>query len=336
MHTDRLCSVNSATSAIHLALHLLREKDGDWPGIAEGDEVLTTPLTCTATNWPILANRMRIRWCDVDRNTLNVDLDDLSRKLTPTTKVVLIVHWGGYPVDLDRLATILGRAAEIYGFRARVVEDCAHAFGSQYHGRHVGTGPSVGCFSFQAIKHVTSVDGGCIVLPTSGLHRRAKLVRWYGIDRESDSKDFRCEADIGEWGYKFHMNDVCATIGIENLKYADEIVSKHRANASFYDEHLSNVQGVTLLQRKRGYESSCWLYSMLVERKETCMARMKANGIMVSQVHERNDKHSCVMAFRSLLPQLDAIVPQLVSIPVGWWLTTSDREYIVDVIRAGW
>lgn len=334
--TDRLCSVNSGTSALHLALHLLREPDDNWPGLVDGDEVLTTPLTCTATNWPILANRLSIRWCDVDPATLNVDLDDLARKLTAKTKVVLVVHWGGYPLDLGRLSDILDRAAEVFGFRAQVVEDCAHAIGSTYDGRHVGTGGSLGCFSFQAIKHVTAVDGGCLVLPNANLYRRAKLVRWYGIDRETDRKDFRCEADVGEWGYKFHMNDVCATVGIENLKHAREITDKHRDNAAFYDEHLCGQPGVTLLQRQSGHVSSFWLYSLLVERKADFMAHMKSQGIAVSQVHERNDKHTCARPYRSLLPGLDSIVTRLVSIPVGWWLSASDRERVVQSIKAGW
>lgn len=334
--TDHACTVNSGTSALHLALHLLRRPDGDWPGLTEGDEVLTTPLTCTATNWPILANGLSIRWCDIDPENFNVDLDDLARKLTSKTKVVLVVHWGGYPVDLDRLDAILDQAAECFGFRARVVEDCAHAMGSRYKGRHVGMGGNFGCFSFQAIKHVTSVDGGCLVAPTTRLYRRAKLVRWYGIDRETSRKDFRCEADVEEWGYKFHMNDVCATVGIENLRHAGEIVALHRRNAACYDEELREVAGVSLPRRSPGHESSFWLYSMQVEDKPGFMAAMKARGVVASQVHERNDRHTCVREFRTLLPNLDEVVPRLVSIPVGWWVTPAQREHVVASVRAGW
>src|SRR5579862_1437430 len=217
--SPRVCTVNSGTSALHLALSLVR-KPATGPPLTDYDEVLTTPLTCTATNWPILANRLHIRWCDVDPGTLNIDLDDVARKLSPRTKIVMIVHWGGQPVDLDRLDRILDGWAKQHGFRPQVIEDCAHAFGSTYQGRPVGTGRNIGCYSFQAIKHVTAIDGGCLVLPNDDLHSRAKLARWYGIDRETPRGDFRCENDVAAWGYKFHMNDVCATVGLANLAHA--------------------------------------------------------------------------------------------------------------------
>jgi len=124
-------SVNSATSGLHLALHLLRNVHaGDGrPAIADGDEVLATPLTCTASNWPILANRLRLKWVDVDPANCNLDLDDLEAKITPHTRAIMLVHWGGYPVDLGRLEGILDRARDRFGFRPVVVEDCAHAWG---------------------------------------------------------------------------------------------------------------------------------------------------------------------------------------------------------------
>jgi dTDP-4-amino-4,6-dideoxygalactose transaminase len=162
------------------------------------------------------------------------------------------------------------------------------------------------------------------------------LIRWYGIDREGNRKDFRCEADIPEWGFKFHMNDVCATVGIENLKDVDMIISKHRSNAKYYDENLKDVKGVTLLERNPDHTSSFWIYSMLVENREGFYKHMKECGIVVSQVHERNDKHTCVLDYKTQLPQLDKTIGKVVSIPVGWWVNDEDREYIVDCIKKGW
>jgi dTDP-4-amino-4,6-dideoxygalactose transaminase len=191
-------------------------------------------------------------------------------------------------------------------------------------------------YSFQAIKHITSVDRGLLTLPHQELYKRAKLLRWYGIDRDSNRKDFRCEADIEEWGYKFHMNDVCATVGIENLKHANTIIQKHQENAAYYDENLKNIPGVTLLKRKEGHESAFWIYSLLVEDRDGFMNHMKNCNIVVSQVHERNDKHSCVREYKSSLPALDRTIGKVVSIPVGWWVSTEDREYIVSCIKKGW
>ena len=147
----RVLTLNSATSGLHLALHLLGKRDGDWPGLIEQvDEVLTCPLTCTASNWPILANRLRIKWVDADPVTCGIDLDDLEAKLSPTTKVILLVHWGGTPIDLDRVARIKEVAYEKYGFRPQVIEDCAHAFGAEHKQLKLGNHGNLCVFSLQA------------------------------------------------------------------------------------------------------------------------------------------------------------------------------------------
>ena len=344
--TDFISTVNAATSAEHLALHMLKTPimetfDGCaqreiWPGMEDGDEVLTTPLTCTATYWPILANNLNIKLVDVDKKTLNMDLEDLERKITKKTKVIFVVHWGGYPVDLDKLDDIVRKTEKRFGFKPMIIEDCAHAMGSTYNNKPIGSHGNWCTFSFQAIKHITTGDGGILITPNRDSFQRTKLLRWYGIDRESNKKDFRCEEDIKEWGYKFHMNDIAATIGISNFKHIDEIVGKHQSNANFYDEELKDVKGVTLLERKDNHKSSFWIYSMLVDHKDEFMKHMKECGIMVSQVHERNDIHSCVKEYRTHLPSLDWITPRLISIPVGWWVSEKDRRYIVDCIKKGW
>lgn len=347
-NNDRVLTLNSGTSGIHMALHLLKRpsniylSDGydffekNWPGIQEGDEVLATAMTCTASNWPILANGFKIKWVDIDPNTLNMDLDDLERKISPTTKAIVAVHWGGYPIDLDRLKSIQDKAFQLYGFKPAVIEDGAHSFGSEYKGKRLGNHGNIVMYSLQAIKHITSIDGGILIMPHQDLYKRGKLVRWYGIDRDDNRKDFRCEADIPEWGFKFHMNDVCATVGIENLKDAESIISKHRSNASYYDTHLKDVEGVTLLQRHPDHKSAFWIYSLLVEDRDRFYSYMKECNITVSQVHERNDKHSGVREYKTPLPSLDRTINKVVSIPVGWWVTEDEREYIVDCIKRGW
>ena len=348
-HHDKMVTVNGGTTALHLALHLLKSKakttrtilkrqayDATWQGMQPGDEVLATPLTCTASNFPILANGMKIKWVDIDPSTLNMDLDDLARKITPTTKAIMLVHWGGYPNDLDRIKSIQETALEMFGFKPQVIEDAAHSFGSKYKDKHIGNHGNMTMYSFQAIKHLTAGDGGLLMVPNNDLFRRAKLLRWFGIDRESNRKDFRCEANIEEWGFKFHMNDINATIGLENLKHIGPIVQKHKDNAQFYDEQLQNIPGLTTLTRHPGHESSFWIYSMLVEDRAGFYRHMQECGIMASQVHARNDTHSCVREFISALPQLDRTINHLVNIPNGWWVTDEQREYIVDCIKKGW
>jgi dTDP-4-amino-4,6-dideoxygalactose transaminase len=349
LNNDYVLTLNSGTSGLHLALHLLKNPTkhnksyygvihdtSDWPGLEYGDEVLATPMTCTASNWPILANGLKIKWVDINPKTLNMDLDDLARKITPKTKVIMLVHWGGYPNDLDRVTEIQEMAYRLYGFKPAVIEDGAHSFGSEYKGKPIGSHGNLTMYSLQAIKHITSIDGGLLLCPHKELYRRGKLMRWYGIDRDGDRKDFRCEADVEEWGFKFHMNDVCATVGMENLKHSKQIIESHKSHAKFYDSSLKNVNGVTLLDREHGHDSAFWIYSMLVDNRDGFYKWMNECGISVSQVHERNDKHTCVREFRSQLPNLENNIEKIVSIPVGWWLTDENTEYIVDCIKKGW
>jgi len=172
-------------------------------------------------------------------------------------------------------------------------------------------------------------------LPSEYEYKKAKLLRWYGIDREGDRKDFRCEAPIKEWGYKFHMNDINAAIGIENLKIVDDNIDKHFDNALYYNEQFE--YGVTEL-RKLEFKpnSSYWIYSVKVPRRDDFQRAMKDRGIMTSQVHERNDIHPCVTKYKTKLDILDDIIGELSSIPVGWWVSQEDREYIVEQIKKGW
>ena len=341
-----ISTVNSATSAEHLGLHLIKKpftftkmdahghRDVIWNGINDDDEVLSTPMSCTATNWPIIHNNFKIKWVDIDPKTINMDMDDLERKISPTTKAIMVVHWGGYPVDLERLRQIQEKCLRLYGFKPAVIEDCAHAMGSKYKSKYIGTHGNICTFSLQAIKHITSVDGGLLFVPHEELNKRARLLRWYGIDRDDKQRlSMRCEGDIKEAGFKFHMNDVNATIGICNFNHVDEIVSKHRENGKYYDDNLKNIHGITLLERHPDFDSSFWLYSLLVDDRNSFMKYLKEHGIATSQVHERNDKHSCVKDYRTLLPNLDKTVDRLVSVPVGWWVTNKDREYIVDTIK---
>jgi dTDP-4-amino-4,6-dideoxygalactose transaminase len=347
---DNVVTTNSATSAEHLAIHMLKRteknvishhgvcfENREWEGLVEGDEVLTTPLTCTATNWPILANGLNIKWVDVDPNTCNIDLEDLERKITPKTKVIMVVHWGGYPVDLDRLREIQFKTQKLYGFKPVVIEDCAHAFGSIYKGKKIGSNENICTFSFQAIKHLTTGDGGCVVFPHKEQTKRAKLLRWYGIDRNDNRKDFRCESNIDEFGFKMHMNDINATIGINNFSYViNNTLPRTIDNANFYNEQLADVPGLTLMENKPDRQSSYWIYTIKVDRHSDFVAKMKECNIMVSRVHERNDLHTCVSEYRCHLPNLDKLVKEMICIPVGWWVTPEDRQYIVDCIKEGW
>jgi len=322
-----LVTVNSGTSALQLALRLIKDKH------PEKKYIISTPLTCTATNWAILAAGFEIIWADIDPNTLNICPLSVVKSVTPLVAAVMVVHWGGAAADVKKIKSLTG---------LDIIEDCAHAFGSYYElpatkdeSTLVGNSGNYCCFSFQAIKHLTTGDGGMLILPNEEEYKKAKLLRWYGIDREGDRKDFRCEAPINDWGYKFHMNDINAAIGIENLKIFGDNVRRHQNNAGFYDWWLNeNSRFITPLYFDEG--SSYWIYSILVEDRDNFQRAMKERGVMTSQVHERNDLHPCVKQFKTELPNIEKVIGKLSSLPVGWWVTDEDREYIVEQIKKGW
>ena len=344
-----IITTNSATSAEHLFYHYLKSKrdlksEFGWgwstkkwlPFDRDKDEVLTTALTCTATNWPIILNEMKLRWVDVDPLSLNMDLNDLKKKINQNTRIISVVHWGGNPIDVDKLEKIVRQAEKKYNTSILVIEDCALAFGSQYKGKLVGTTGNFATFSLQAIKHITSVDGGFIISPYTSFTRDAKLLRWYGIDREGPRADFRCEADVPEAGFKFHMNDVSAAVGRANLAESTKILSKNTTNGRFYNKALKNIDGVRVIPQIRGARSAFWLYTMHVERRDDFMKYMAENGVATSRVHERNDNHTCVKQYKADLPQLEEGIKSMICIPVGYWVKKEDREYIVDLIKKGW
>ena len=347
-NSSNVVLTNSATSAEHLIYHYLK-KDRDlreeftagyaeikWSKLLPTDEVLTTALTCTATNWPIILNGLNLKWVDVDPLNLNMCLDALESTINQHTRIITVVHWGGNPIDLDKLKRIVTRAEEKYGRKILIIEDCAHALGSIYKGTPVGFTGNISTFSLQAIKHLTSIDGGFISSPFNSFTRDAKLLRWYGIDREGPREDFRCEIDIPEVGFKFHMNDVSAAVGRANLRDFEKVIGANKANGNYYNDQLRDTPGVTLIPQVEGGESAYWLYTLHVENRDEFVKYMNEKGITTSRVHERNDNHTCTVPYKSSLPGVDKAVKTMVSIPVGYWVTHEDREYIVDCIKKGW
>ena len=305
LNTPYVLTLNSATAGLTLATRLLKNKDeeNNWPGFDDKNDVVLTPaLTCFATTAAILANHVNIRWIDVDLDTANISLEDIKKKLNKNTKIIYLVHWGGAPVDLDALDKICEEHKTTYGFKPMVVEDCAHAFGTEFNGKKLSNHGNICVYSTQAIKHLTTGDGGIITLPNETLYNRCKLLRWFGIDRDRRNfkgKDFRLEHDIAEYGYKYHMNDINATIGLYNLPHIPELLRKNRENAKYFNKQLKDIEGIKILEKpisERIKIILLALYYLCFKWKKTKIYqhRMKDAGIMTSQVHNRNDVNSCV------------------------------------------
>jgi dTDP-4-amino-4,6-dideoxygalactose transaminase len=270
-------------------------------------------------------------WADV-KDDMNIDPNSIRKLVTDRTKAIMTIHWGGYPCDMREIKDIS------VDYQVPIIEDAAHAFGSRYRHTNIGSCSysDFTMFSFQAIKSLTSVDGGALFCNKGDDYKRGKLLRWYGIDRESPRTDFRCEEDILEWGYKYHMNDINASIGLVNLEEVDWVIDTARKNAAYYDEALKNIDGIRIVQSDPEKISSYWLYTILVENRAEFMYLLGSHGIGVSRVHERNDKHTCTKQFKRDLPNLEEVIKKHISIPVGWWVTEEDREYIISTIKKGW
>jgi len=354
-HTNDLILVNSCTSALQLSLEAVKRTYD----IPEGSEVISTSLTCAATNMAIVNAGFKIKWADIDEFNYNIDLEDVERKLSYNNRIVMIVHWGGNPIDYDKLIKLNLKYREKYGQDLIVIEDCAHCWttskfkipGSNFN-RITGTllqeyrilgyaGPiSYSCFSTQAIKFLTTGDGGFIIAPHNGQTNYLRKLRWFGLDR-TKGESFRSSQDIYEVGYKYQMNDIAASIGLANLADVNKMAQKHIDNANYYKSHIGLVDNQNQWILNPGLypsnsQSSYWLYTLRVSDRERFIEKMKSAEIQCNMVHQRNDKLSCFKQFSSFLPTMDKIEKQYVAIPVGWHITKEEKEHIVKTIKGGW
>lgn len=319
----RVLAVNAGTSALQLALRLAK--------VGPGDVVITTAMTCTATNLPILAAGAIPVFADIDSKTGNIDVLSVSRllhKYGRKVKAIMCVDWGGLPAPLANLME-LG-----HEYKIKVIEDAAHALGAIYDGKKVGSIADFTCFSLQAIKHITTGDGGMLACKSPMAYRRGKKLRWFGIDREAEVQgDSRIDVDIPEWGYKFHMNDLAASIGISQMRVLPTILEVHRANAAYYDKNICKCIG----RPPRGRGSAYWLYTLLIPQglRNQFKEFMAKAGIQVSQVHRRNDEYTVFNGYAvdGEMPGTKAFAEAMVCIPVHTGLTNSQREHIVASVN---
>jgi len=313
-------TVNSGTAALTLALRLI--------GVGPGDSVVSTPMTCLATNAAITLTGADIVWADIDKYG-NIDPESVSESIRQNTKAVMAVDWGGIPCDFDALRKAIDAAPARGTHDIPIIQDAAHAFGATYHGRPVAACADYTAFSFQAIKHLTTGDGGLLVTPASQ-YERAKLLRWYGLDRTSGDR-MRCLQNVYEIGDKLHMNDIAAAIGLGNLESVDEVLAKHRENARYYNDIFS-LYGELVEVPPGDVDPSYWIYTIHVPDPSDFERFMFNNGISVSKVHNRNDNYTAFEAYRKPLPNLDRWFSTMTCIPVGWWLTVEDRSRIAELV----
>lgn len=324
-----IVTLNSCTSAIELALHLIKTQYL----LPDGTEVLSSPVTCFATNGPIVHNRMDIKWCDINPDTFNIEPLNILAKLSETTRILIYVHWGGSPVNSEHIKKVKEHYRAKYKRELYVIEDCAHAFGSKVGLTPVGyTDPeNYSVFSFQAIKTLTTGDGGLLITPDE-TYKLARRLRWFGLDRDNKVNFRHCQ-DIKETGFKYHMNDVQASIGLGNLPHVDSLIKRQQINAGYYNKFIKNERvGIKLPLYENTY--SWWLYTLLVDNSSKFIEYMRMAGVECNAVHTRNDKFSCLREFyRDKLPNVDSTESRRVAVPNGWWLSEENLKYITQLVN---
>ncbi|SHM28457.1 dTDP-4-amino-4,6-dideoxygalactose transaminase [Chitinophaga jiangningensis] len=311
-------SLNSGTAALHIALIMA--------GVKPGDEVISTVLTAEPTNVAIKLVGGKVVWADVDPSTGLLDPVSVRSKITDKTKAIILVHYAGMVADLNEFTKISEE------FNIPIIEDAAHALGAKYKGQNIGGVSEYTIFSLQAIKHMTTVDGGFLCLKSQEAFDRARKLRWFGLDKTRP----RLENDITEAGYKYHMNNVNATIGIVQMQYIEQIVGSYIENGKYFDKALKNIPGIELLKYYDDTSPSYWLYTMKVDNRDAFIKHMAAHNISASELHLRNDRHSLFKESATELPAFNEFYKKMVHIPCGWWLSAEDREMIVSAINSGW
>jgi perosamine synthetase len=325
-----MVAVGSGTDALHLAYKLC--------GVDQDSEVIAPIFTCTATNIPFLYEKATIKFVDIEPGSMNMDCSQIEAQITERTKAIVVVHFGGLPCNLD----VLARIQERYGIP--VVQDGAHAFGMRWRGRPMAHWTRYAMYSFQAIKHITTGDGGGLIINSRDpeLVKAAKRIRWFGIDREKKQGGM-WENDIVDVGYKYQMTDVGASLGLAGLRESEWLMAHRRKLLSMYEQRLSNVPGITYFAGKTHgedglYEHGAWLCTILAERRPDLQKKLYSMGIEANQVHYRNDRYSIFKEFwkdRSF-PNMDRVESDYLTLPLHHLVTEENVAYICDQIRKGW
>ena len=291
----RCLAVNSGTSALELAYELA--------GITDGDEVITPILTCTATNLPLLHRGAKIIFADVDKD-LNISIEDVKRKITKRTKCIVFVHFGGNSRGLAELLDVCKTR------NIKLVEDAAQSIGGNYWGQADFT-----AVSLQAIKTIHSGDGGLLLCRSDEDYRRAKLLRWFGIDREAKQRGEN--PDVTEAGYKYHMNNVSAAIGRGNLQHLETL--------RLHNEKLGEIY------RSYGLFAHVWLAGGTTDDYEKLQEALNLTGIEMGQHHYRNDRYTVFGGRVKDCPVMDEIQNKYFFVPMHFGVT-EDQAHLIGRI----
>lgn len=316
---DVVC-VNTGTAALHLALSGL--------GIGKGDEVLVPSLTYVASFQAISATGATPIACEVHPETLFLDSDDARRKITKKTKVIMPVHYASSSKGMEAVYAL---AKE---FSLRVVEDAAQAFGSKRNGKKIGQEGDIICFSFDGIKNITSGEGGCIVSGDLHLVQNVKDARLLGVEKDTEkrfAKQRSWDFDVKEQGFRYHMSNIMAAIGIVQLSRIALFQKRRQAIVFRYLEELKCLRQVKILAFD--YEEIMpHIFVICAEERDELKAFLANNGIE-SGVHYKPNHLLSKYAGTSSLPLTEALYHEILTLPCHYDLSEDEQRYVIEKIK---
>jgi len=320
LQRKKCIAVGSGTDALHLAYILA--------GVKKNDEVITSVFTCTATNIPLLYIGAKIKFADIDPNTMNICPNSIEKLITKKTKAISIVHYGGVSCDMEKINKIAKK------YKIKVIEDAAQALGGKYKDKKIGNISDFTVFSFQAIKHITTGDGGILAIKDQKLIKKAKRLRWFGIDREKKQKGI-WENDIKEIGFKYQMTDLGATIGYHSLLEFKKIINHRKKIYRIYYNTLKKNKKIQCMTSKNIDEDAAWLFTIALEKKDFLQKQLRKLNIETNQVHFRNDRYTIFKkyALRSKFKVMDSLENKYLVLPIHHKITLSNAKKIADHIN---
>ena len=313
-------AVGSGTDALHLAYILA--------GIKKNDEVICPIFTCTATNIPLLYIGAKIKFADVDPKTLNINIESVKKLITRKTKAIVFVNYGGLPCDLDALKKLAKK------YKVKLIQDAAQSLGNFYRNKPITQYSDFTIFSFQAIKQVTSGDGGMLVFKDKKILKKARRIRWFGIDRLA-KQGGTWENDIKEVGYKYQMTDIGASLLLESIKEFKKIWSHRRKIYNTYKKYLKSNKKIHIVDEMGNFQHSNWLFTIILDKKDYLQKKLRSKMIESNQVHFRNDRYSIFKKFvkNKKFKHMDEIENKYLVLPIHTRMKISDAKRISFLIN---
>lgn len=320
LNAPRFLATCNGTAALHLALRAL--------GIGPGDEVIVPSFTFIASIQAITASGANPVFCDIDPDTLNIDVNQIEPLISKSTKAIMPVHYRGLPCDMERILKI-SEMHHLY-----VIEDAAHAFGSFYKDRQIGSFGQVTCFSFDPIKNITCGEGGGIVFHDQKQHLIAEKMRVLGIDKDTWSryKNQRTWVyDVVSEGYRYHMPNFCAAIGLQQIKKADSFKRRKIEICERYDKAFAGLKKLSII--KTNYSDMFpFMYVILSNERDDFIKYMNGKNIGTGiQYIPAHHFSYCARFERGRLNQTERISCRNVTLPL---FPDMKEEEVIKVIDA--